>query len=145
MKLSDDVLKDIIASNEVRDQRELGSLLNDMGIELTQASLSRRLRKLNIHKVDGFYKVKAERYSIDDGKLVNVSICRPNLIIIRTAPGGASAVAYTLDNIIEDIDAFPEFLGMVGTVAGDDTIMVAVDGEDTLEGMADAIRSKFLP
>lgn len=143
MKLSDDVLKEIVTSNEIRDQKELGELLNSRGIELTQASLSRRLRKLNIQKVNGFYKVKFDHNVGHGAKLLNISLSKPNIIVVRTVPGGANYVAYDLDTIITEIDSFPGFKGMLGTVAGDDTIFIVVDEESSLERISEALQKQF--
>lgn len=116
-------LRRLVKRHHAHDQQELVALLQEQGIPATQASVSRDLRELGLVKVDGEY-VSAERLSRGrDGAFRNelITSAEPvgaHLIVIHTIVGGAGAVAVEVDRRhIPDV---------VGTIAGDDTIFVAV-------------------
>ena len=97
-----DAIKMIISSKELGSQEELLQELNREGYELTQATLSRDLKQLKVAKAASM-----------NGKYVYVL---PNNI--STRPGYASSMAYDIDN--------NEFSDILGTIAGDDTIMLVL-------------------
>ena len=86
------------------------------GHDLTQSTLSRRLKRLGVQKVQGRYRrVEAPVAALPE---VTLAVAPPNLLVLRTAPGFAQALALSLD-------AHP-VAGLLGTLAGDDTVFVAV-------------------
>ena len=87
---------------------------------MPQATLSRRLKKLNIAKVSGIYQIIKQSTLNPIIKITEVS---PNLLIINTIPGNANSVAY----IIDDEFVSDQLYGILGSIAGDDTIFVAVN------------------
>jgi transcriptional regulator of arginine metabolism len=119
---------ELVAHQPVGSQEELRVLLHKRGWDVTQSTLSRDLRELRLARVptpDGV------RYAVADGTLS--SAARPALdallpqlltrvdgvgemIVLRTVPGGAQPVASALDG-----ESWPDVLGTVG---GDDTILV---------------------
>ncbi|MBT4962953.1 MAG: hypothetical protein HOI53_02110 [Francisellaceae bacterium] len=144
MKFSDDDLIEIISSRAVHDQQELSQILANEGSELTQASLSRRLKKLNIRKIDGIYKQDILNRSYSSNiQVISIKSAQPNIIVLKTPPGGANSVAYVLDTIIDNISDHPDFTGILGTVAGDDTIMVVVTDPIAIISIQKAIEEKF--
>lgn len=117
---------DLIRSSRLRTQDELSAALAGRKIEVSQGTLSRDLRELGIVKTArGYAQAPVPR----DGSLSRQNLAAvaaqflvqirtaQNLVVLRTAPGGANAVAQHLDAI-----GWPD---VVGTIAGDDTIFVA--------------------
>ena len=128
-----DTIKIIISSQEISSQEELVQALAREGFELTQATLSRDLKQLQVAKAanaagkyvyvlpnDIMYK-RSRVYDASE-MLVNngfVSLhFSGNIAVIRTRPGYASSMAYDIDN--------RECEAILGTIAGDDTIMLVV-------------------
>ena len=108
----------LITAKRIARQEELSSLLEKKGFKVTQSSVSRDLLELGIVKVNGFYALpQAPKNAVASGLLV-LETAGENLIIAKTESGLASAVAVRIDseNIAE----------IVGTIAGDDTIFIAV-------------------
>ncbi len=124
----------ILSSQLVHSQSELAALLADDGIDVTQATLSRDLEELGAVKLrgadggGGVYVVPedgspvrgvsggTERVSRLLGELLVSTDASGNLAVLRTPPGAAHYLASAIDRA-----ALPE---VVGTVAGDDTILV---------------------
>jgi len=111
----------IIRGREIYTQDELARELGQLGIQTTQVTLSRDMRELGLVKTpDGYRQLPTEVAGPELGEVVNEYLLdirvAQNLIVLRTAPGNASALAVAIDR--EDL---PE---VVGTVAGDDTILV---------------------
>ena len=121
-------IRALVRRRRIPDQAALCALLRDRGFQVTQASVSRDLRFLGIRKMQGCYRnattPPSARGSAPDpgvlGRVLGVGAAGPYLLVVHTPPGQASAVGIALDQA-----AWP---GMVGCVAGDDTVMVAVEG-----------------
>ena len=133
---------EILSSQAVRSQTALLDLLAGDGIEVTQATLSRDLVDVGAEKVrvgkNLVYAVPSEggdrtvRVAPDAGEvttrlaqrcqelLVSADLSA-NLVVLRTPPGAANFLASAIDH-----GSVP---GIVGTIAGDDTIMVITTGE----------------
>ncbi len=121
---------ELISNNEIETQEELQALLHDAGFEVTQATISRDIRRLGIRKVVSAegrqYYVAGDNTrsgSIDNYARILKEGFRSadtagNILVIRTLSGLASGVAAALDAM--DLE------GLVGTIAGDDTIMIAI-------------------
>lgn len=113
------LILDLVSDRPIRRQSELARELRNRGFEVTQASISRDLDELGIVKVNGQYS-RAE-LGTADSNLFGVKALDPagdNLIVVRCSSGLASAAAVRIDG--------EEIKGIVGTIAGDDTIFVAV-------------------
>lgn len=128
-----DTIKMIISSKEISCQDELLKELIKEGFELTQATLSRDLKQLKVAKaasMSGKYVYvlpnnimykrttdqRASEMLVSNGfKSLEFS---GNLAVIKTRPGYASSIAYDIDN--------REFDDILGTIAGDDTIMLVL-------------------
>jgi transcriptional regulator of arginine metabolism len=115
------LIVDLISSNRIASQEELSRLLSGYGYNVTQASVSRDLEELRIGKINGHYEARFSNGAIrrEFGR-VAFAISGENLIVIKCGSGLASAAAVRIDAA-----AIP---GIVGTIAGDDTIFVAVAG-----------------
>lgn len=122
---------EIIDKNEVETQEDLARLLNEAGFKVTQATISRDIRELKLTKVTAengrqkyaFIRSHASAPASDkyirvlcDG-LVSMDMAQ-NILVIKTVSGMAMAVAAALDSV--------HLEGVVGCIAGDDTIMCAI-------------------
>lgn len=125
---------DLIGSHVVGSQEELRQLLLSRGMDVTQATLSRDLRDLHLARVSdsgGVRYVLPESLSADDdkpllGNLLPQLFSRVDgvgeLIVLHTVASGAQPIAEAIDQ-----EEFPEVLG---TIAGDDTILIVTRSVD---------------
>ncbi|HEY8560754.1 MAG TPA: hypothetical protein VIL74_10305 [Pyrinomonadaceae bacterium] len=110
----------LITANQIGRQEELAEILEKKGFSVTQSSVSRDLLELGIVKVGGFYALPQKPKSDLVFGLVKLEIAGENMVVAKTEAGLASACAVRIDSAgIEEI---------VGTIAGDDTIFIAVRG-----------------
>lgn len=145
---------ELVSQREVRSQGELAQLLAETGLHVTQATLSRELVEHDAVKVRGasgalVYAVPGEggdrravapaesaagahRLARLLGELLVSAEASANLVVLRTPPGAAQYLASAFDKT-----EFPEVLG---TIAGDDTVLVI--GRDPRGG--DALARRFL-
>lgn len=116
--LNDDIIR--LIKEGIGEQSELLNKLDSLGHKLTQSSVSRRLKQLGVSKLHGKYHLP----KTSGFKETKISFIQPNLFVIKTAPGHASVVATIIDEQLIENSQLPEF---VGSIAGDDTIFLAVD------------------
>lgn len=121
---------EIIEEHDIETQEELQAYLKKAGYEVTQATVSRDIRELKLSKVpvgDGRQKyiVIRQHDSHMEDKYIRVlkdgfhsMDMAQNILVIKTVSGMAMAVAAAVDAL--------KFKEIVGCIAGDDTIMVAV-------------------
>ncbi len=122
---------ELIAMHEIDTQEEIAEFLKSEGFKITQATVSRDIRDLNIVKVardsgKGFRYTSQQQSVVNDDKFKDffkdavLSIhSSMSLVIIKTESGSAMTCGAFLDNLgIEQI---------VGVISGDDTLFVAVD------------------
>jgi transcriptional regulator of arginine metabolism len=117
---------EIISTRSVHTQEDLADALSSEGWDVTQSSVSRDIAALRLVKVDGAYRrpaPSAVRGRDPDELRIAESVLTIDrageaLLVLHTPPGDANRVAVALDRL-----AWPE---IVGTIAGDDTIFVAV-------------------
>ena len=127
----------VIRSRPVHTQEELAQALRETGVQATQVTLSRDITELRLAKTPEGYRQLAPEPAGPDfatlaaGFVLDVRMAQ-NLMVLKTAPGHANSVAVALDH-----EAWPE---IVGTVAGDDTILVIMPDAET----AEAVRRKLL-
>ncbi len=131
-------IKEIVSQNEIETQEELVKALEESGFPVTQATISRDIKELHLIKVvgtNGRYKyaipiatstvtVELLRRKLTE---VFVSMARAkNLLVIKVLPGNAHAIAAMIDSLNK--------ANLLGTIAGDDTIlMVCGDDEAAIE------------
>lgn len=125
---------DLIDKYEIETQEELAERLKAAGYQVTQATVSRDIRALHLSKIPcGNGKQKYVLLRQDESQLSDKYIrvlsdgfvsmdMAQNILVIKTVSGMAMAVAAALDAI--------KFKEIVGSIAGDDTIMVAVRTTD---------------
>ena len=115
----DQTLVRLVEDSPVTDQAQFLSLLRERGFFLTQPTLSRHLKKLSVMKREGRYQ------RVDTGTAevppYTLAVAPPNIILLKTRPGHAQLIGYRLDAA--------HILGLVGTVAGDDTVFLAINGD----------------
>ena len=121
---------ELIAKNDIETQEELSEYLQAEGYAVTQATVSRDIREMKLTKVsmsNGKQKYAALVDSKEDMSEKYVRVLRDgfvsmdmaqNILVIKTVSGMASAVCAAIDDM--------QFSEIVGTLAGDDTIMCAV-------------------
>jgi transcriptional regulator of arginine metabolism len=108
----------IIRSERVTRQDRLVELLQGRGFDVTQASVSRDLVSLGIVKLNGQYTIPGSA-KISGIGTVDIALAGDNLIVVKSESGLASAIAVRIDALgISEI---------IGTIAGDDTIFIAVE------------------
>lgn len=139
----------IIATEEIRDQSELLEKVKGLGHEMTQSTLSRRLTKMGVRKKHGVY-IAPNSPDIGISTLIKrIDESPPNLLVLHTPPGHAHALAYKLDYIssndpdstssLDDIAQDTGFSEIVGTIAGDDTVLVI-----TRPGQLENLKQKII-
>lgn len=129
--MTDELILKIIKDEKISSQEALILKIKEIShVHIEQSALSRKLKKLNIEKENGIYKVKEKKSFFSKQVIKHINISEPNLIIIRTVPGIANSIAIIIDNEIEvKSQAVSE---IAGTIAGDDTIFIAVKSPDKL-------------
>lgn len=124
-------IRELVASRDIETQEELAGLLRENGFDVTQATVSRDIKEMHLIKVpleDGRYKYalpagqprvnatqKLRRTLADNFVSVDHT---ENLIVMKCLPGTANAVAALIDQL-----EWPE---LMGTVSGDDTILIII-------------------
>lgn len=140
---------EIIRENEVETQEDLARYLNEAGYSVTQATVSRDIREMSLIKVPGIrvkqrYMVSTEgggggssgfgrQYTgvLQDG-VVSMEQAG-NLLVVKTVSGMAMAVAAAIDAASIE--------GIVGSIAGDDTILCAIKTENQVESVIRRLQS----
>lgn len=127
---------ELIREHTIENQNDLMNILNAQGYHATQATISRDIRELNIIKIqtpDGRYKYAVGNVKITDDEIseqaygiISASVksieYAGNLVVLRTLSGMAQAVCAAIDSTHRP--------GIMGTIAGEDTIFIASRGED---------------
>jgi transcriptional regulator of arginine metabolism len=128
----DQTLLQLIGNERIADQFELQDALARAGKVVSQPTLSRHLTRLGISKRGGRYAPPGD----GSPSALAVISAPPNLIVLRTRPGFANAVAAVLDH-----QPLP---GQAGTIAGDDTVFVALREGHMLDALIESARLRFL-
>ncbi len=119
----DDAILQVVEKQSIDTQTALVAALSEKGFRVTQPQLSRHLKKLGIRKVRGRYAVVGVQAAAKSQ--LDFVLSPPNMIVIKTLPGHANALAYNLE--------MNQFREVAGTVAGDDTVLVALRAGFDLE------------
>lgn len=126
----------LIRSKKIYTQEELGQELKRDGIAATQVTLSRDLRDLRLVKTREGYQEMAPEESGPGFRMLAAEFLldvlrAQNLVILKTAPGHANSVAVALDR-----EGWPQ---IVGTIAGDDTILVITPDNPNAEDVQEKL------
>ena len=139
------LIREIVEAQSIQTQEELAEALRAHGMVVTQATVSRDIREMHLLKVlaeDGSYRYATMEKS-DSGmndrliRMLSDSVVEMNsannLIVIHTLPGSAHVAAEAIDNL-----KWPE---TIGTIAGDNTILVIVRSNEDVDGVLRRFRS----
>lgn len=134
-----EAIRRIVRSHSVKTQRDLADRLREQGFSCTQATVSRDIVEMGLQKAsDGCYALpEEERLSRLAAELVTDVEVGGTIVVVKTHPGGAQGVCAALDAA--------QLPGALGTVAGDDTIMIAAksfDAADQVAGMVERLRRR---
>ena len=126
------LIRNLVETRKIETQEDLANALLESGIRVTQATVSRDIKELMLVKVSDMrgrycYSIPKERNHIMSSeqleRLVRNSVISVrsggNLVVLHTLPGTAQGVAFAIDSM--------KWIGVMGTVAGDDTIFVAIE------------------
>ncbi len=108
----------LISGKSIGRQEELAELLEKKGFIVNQSSISRDLDELGIVKINGFYALPQKSRSAMSFGLKALETAGENMIVAKSDAGLASAICVQIDN--------SETAEIVGTIAGEDTIFIAV-------------------
>ncbi len=131
------VILELIKNNDIETQEELARMLSQEGFTTTQGTISRDIRELKLTKISGADKKQkyaplavdnpqvSDKYKrvLSEG-IVSMDYAQ-NILVIKTVSGMAMACAAALDSI--------SIKGILGSIAGDDTIMCVVREADMVE------------
>lgn len=138
-------LLEIIEQQPYRNQEELRRALVRRGFDVTQATLSRDIHELGLVKTSDGYALQEGDQAAEPALPPAIRLVREfvqevreaqNLLVLKTAPGSAQPVAAALD-----AEGWSE---VVGTVAGDDTILIISQSRKTAQKMAARIRGMLI-
>ena len=130
-----EAIRALLKERSIRAQAEIVAHLRERGFEVGQSSVSRDLRDLGVAKVRGAYVLQPRGSATPVGSspaqagaaltllpamVRSVAAAGPYAVVVKTTVGGASPVGIAIDSA-----AWPE---VVGTVAGDDTLLIATTG-----------------
>lgn len=132
---------ELISQNEIETQEKLASLLKDSGFEVTQATISRDIKELQLIKTlssKGKYKYTAgisydspvtDRFLKIFKDTIKHITFSGNIIVIKTLTGCAKASGEALDSL--------NLPHQLGSVAGSNTVIVIVDSEENTKELVD--------
>lgn len=134
---------ELVEKNEIETQEELGKLLKEAGYDVTQATISRDIRELKLTKVaialdrQKYIVLRSHTSEMNEkyARILTdafVSMAKAqNILVVKTVSGMAMAAAAALDALQID--------GIVGSIAGDDTIMCAIRTEKETDGVMEKL------
>jgi len=135
---------ELIKHNIIETQEELAEALGGQGIPVTQATVSRDIKELQLNKAptgDGRYRYTLpeeipsvswdKRRRIFQESVLGVEFSE-NLVVVKSLPGTAPGVASAIDHL-----GWPE---MIGSVAGDDTVLVIIKPKEATFEVVERIR-----
>ncbi len=117
------VIVDLIRSRKIQTQEQIVKFLKEAGFSVTQSSVSRDLDELGVYKKGGFYVIPNAK-EVGFG-LLGLETAGDNLIVVKCENGFAPAVAMLIER--------EKITEIVGTVAGGDTVFVAVKNREDQE------------
>lgn len=136
-------IREIITSNDIETQEELVQKLRENNFDVTQATVSRDIKELQLFKVpkaDGTYIYsmpedrryhtleKLGRYLMDSFVKLDY---QDSLIVLKTLPGNAQSIGAIIDQL--------EWEEVIGTICGDDTCLIICKGEEARDSVKEKI------
>ena len=141
----------IINGQTIRTQEELGAALRERGYSVTQATVSRDIKQLHLQKITshkgihyvveseggvGFSAITMEKYISVLKTVVTGADPAMNIAVIKTLSGTASAAAAAMEAM--------GFEGIIGTLAGDDTLLVLFSSPPEAQAFCEKINKKYI-
>lgn len=135
---------ELIKENSIGTQEDLAERLKAAGFNVTQATVSRDIKELALIKIsvgkDSYRYALPTEVMVSDTRLrfmlqefvLNYAVS-DNILVIRTAPGNANAVAVALDNA--------QWGEILGSIAGDDTIFIVVRKKEEIPELLERLES----
>lgn len=130
-----------VSHDTVSTQNDLVRALRKRGISSTQVSVSRDIAELGLIKVGGVYRPAAGEGGAVDSELPlrtfvrRVAAAGPHLTVVHCDAGTAPRVGFILDGLAQN--------GLVGTLAGDDTVFVASDSAPAQNRLIEFLTSRM--
>lgn len=138
-------IREIVSERAVETQEDLADALREAGFSVTQATISRDIKEMHLVKVptaDGAYRYalptepsnfnpETKLHRLLNDVFVAIDHAE-NLVVMRTLPGNAHAVAWLFDAL--------DWSEMLGTVAGDDTILLIARSRDAAETVVERVK-----
>lgn len=125
----------LITTKTVGRQDEIVEFLERKGFSVTQSSVSRDLDELGILKVNGLYALPSKPKNAIALGLLSIETAGENLIVAKCEAGLASAICVRIDNA--------KIAEIVGTIAGEDTIFIAVNAKEAQKTVIKTIWEMF--
>lgn len=135
------IIRNLISSGEIWSQAELAKLLSREGVEATQATLSRDLAEIGVLKGPSGYQLPGAAPAVVTAEgalervlrreLVSIDV-GGTIVVLKTPIGHGNALAIELDRA--------SIQGLIGTIAGDDTVFLAARSEISARRIAKDLR-----
>ena len=135
---------EIISHKEIETQEELCAELNALNLVVTQATISRDIRDLHLYKVAGIEKkyryayihntesnISPKMKSLFRDCVISVKAAK-NLIVVKTLSGNGANAGAVVDKL--------SFEGIVGSVAGDDTLLIVCEDDEKAQATVERIK-----
>jgi transcriptional regulator of arginine metabolism len=131
---------ELIGEYDIETQEMLSDLLKKSGFDVTQATISRDIKDMNLVKsltpggvykyvvADGVFRATSERYLKIFRETIQTVAHSGNILVIRTLSGCANAACEAIDSL--------DFEHVLGTVAGDNTLFLVVDDPKNAPALA---------
>lgn len=133
----------LVQTHQIHEQSELQALLQERGYDIPQATLSRKLKKMKIAKVEGSYKVVQFNMPLLP-PILNLQISEAGIIVLHVHPGQANSLGYYFDQkYVSYSPHTPNNTGILGTIAGDDTLILIIRSKTDLPTVLTAIYEDF--
>lgn len=139
-------IKEIIKNNNISTQEELADALKKAGFDVTQATVSRDIKELRLIKIARkdnvyVYGLPKEQHLVHNEDRLRLMMQEfvqdidysENLIVLKTYPGNAHGVASLIDS--------SDWPGIIGTLAGDDTILLIIKPRENVEAILAGLKS----
>ena len=128
-----EAIRALVSQQKVYTQQEMTQLLRDAGYDCTQATVSRDIVELKLEKASGKFYILPEEVRLRRvvPEVVIEVRAAGNLVVVKTRPGGAGSAAEALDKA--------SLQGIIGSVAGDDTILLVAETPELAVSVQDFI------
>lgn len=128
-----EAIRRIVRAGRVKTQRALVDELSEQGFDCTQATVSRDITEMGLRKLpEGVYVLAEDLHLQRMVADLVIDVKRSDkLVLVKAQSGTAPGVAAALDAA--------ELTGILGSVSGDDTILVVVDSEEEAEALVDTV------